>query len=68
MEKSVYHASLKKMQEAGVSAEYCHGWATGALGNTALEEQRITDDYTAGYEDGKTGITDSYQNWIKKKI
>lgn len=61
----MYHATLKKMQEAGASAEYCHGWASGALGNTALEEQRVTDDYTAGYEDGKNGDAEAYKNWIK---
>jgi len=64
MDKTEYHAALKKMQESGASSQYCHGWASGALANTALEEQRVTDDYTAGYEDGQAGITDGYTKWI----
>jgi hypothetical protein len=64
MEKSLYHSTLKTMQEAGASKAYCHGWATGALGNPPLEEQRITDDYTAGYEDGKNGQTDGYKRFV----
>lgn len=64
MDKSTYHSTLKTMQEAGASAEYCHGWASGALENTPLEEQRVTEAYTAGYEDGKAGVTDGFQKWI----
>ena len=66
MEKSLYHSTLKAMHDAGVSAAYCHGWASGALGNPLLEEQRITDDYTAGYEDGKNGATDGWDQWVNK--
>ena len=66
MEQSLYHSTLKAMQEAGASQAYCHGWASGALGNPELEEQRVTEDYTAGYEDGKNGVTDAYQQWVKK--
>jgi len=65
MEKSQYHAALKTMQESGASPEYCHGWASGSLANTPLEEQRITEAYTAGYEDGKAGNTEGYKNWIQ---
>lgn len=54
------------MQDAGVSSEYCHGWATGALGNPALEEQRITEDYNAGYDDGKAGVTDGFKKWVSE--
>jgi len=67
MEKSVYHQTLKSMHDAGVSDDYYHGWASGALGNPELEEQRITDGYTAGYEHGKSGELDGYKDWIKDK-
>lgn len=53
------------MQEAGAKAQYCHGWASGCLGNTPLEEQRVTDAYTAGYEDGKAGNTNGYKEWLE---
>jgi len=66
MEPELYHSTLKKMHEAGVSSDYYHGWASGALGNTPLEEQRVTDGYTAGYEDGSNGNADSYKKWLKK--
>jgi len=54
------------MHDAGVADDYYHGWASGALGNTALEEQRVTEGYTAGYEDGSSGTTDAYKKWLKK--
>ena len=65
MEKPLYHATLKTMQEAGVMPQYSHGWATGALDNTPLEEQRVTDAYTAGFEDGQNAVLDGYKQWIK---
>lgn len=66
MDKSTYHSTLKKMHDAGVSAAYCHGWATGALDNPELEEQRVTEQYTAGYEHGKEGVLDGYKDWVTK--
>jgi len=65
MDKNTYHETLKAMHEAGVSKAYYHGWATGALDNPELEEQRITEDYSAGYEHGKNAVTDGYKEWIK---
>jgi len=66
MEKTSYHATLKEMHDAGVDSAYYHGWASGALGNPELEEQRITDAYSAGFEHGKDGNTDGYKSWINK--
>jgi len=65
MDKSIYHSTLKAMHEAGVRDAYCHGWASGVLGNPELEEQRITTDYTTGYEHGKSGNLDGYKDFIK---
>ncbi len=67
MDKSQYHSTLKAMADAGVSDAYYHGWASGALGNPELEEQRITEGYTAGYEHGQTGVLDGYKDWIEAK-
>jgi hypothetical protein len=64
MDKPTYHATLKTMQDAGVDMRYYHGWASGALENTPLEEQRVTEAYTAGYEDGKSGSTEGYKQWL----
>jgi len=66
MENKVYHGTLKTMYEAGVAKDYYHGWATGALGNTPLEEQRVTEGYTAGVEDGASGNTEGYKKWLKQ--
>ncbi len=67
MDKPTYHVTLKKMQEAGVDMRYYHGWASGALQNTPLEEQRVTEAYNAGYEDGKSGNTEAFLQWIGEK-
>lgn len=67
MDKTNYHSTLKAMHDAGVSDAYYHGWASGALGNPVLEEQRVTEDYTAGYEHGKEGDLEGYKSWIKAK-
>ncbi len=64
MDKATYHATLKAMNEAGVDNAYCHGWATAVLDNPAIEEQRITEAYTAGYDHGKEEVTDGYKDWI----
>lgn len=66
MDKAIYHKTLKTMHDAGVVPEYSHGWASGALGNTPLEEQRVTDAYTAGYDDGSNGKKDGYKSWLSK--
>ncbi len=66
MDKNLYHKSLKNMHEAGVSRDYYHGWASGALGNPQIEEQRLTEEYTAGYEDGSNGVTDAFEKWVVK--
>jgi len=67
MDKSQYHSTLKAMHDAGVSDAYYHGWASGALGNPVLEEQRVTEAYTAGYEHGQAGVVDGYKDWVKTK-
>lgn len=64
MDKSIFHATLKAMQDAGVARQYSHGWASGVLGNPALEPQRVTEAYTAGYEDGSNGVTDAFKTWV----
>lgn len=53
------------MHDAGVAPEYAHGWASGALGNPSLEEQRVTEAYEAGYQHGQDGNTDGYSEWLK---
>jgi len=66
MDKKLYHLTLKTMHEAGVDKNYYHGWATGALDNTPLEIQRVTEAYTAGVADGSNGVQDGYKSWLEK--
>jgi len=66
MDTTLYHQTLKAMQDSGANKDYCYGWASGALGNPAREEQRATEAYTTGYEHGSTGVTDAWQSWVNQ--
>jgi len=61
----VYYDTVDKMEKDGVNREYMIGWMSGYLRNPKLEEQRVTDGYTAGYEDGENKNTDHMKDWIK---
>ena len=61
-----YYDTINTMEKKGVDKEYINGWACGFLHNPKREEQRITDAYTAGYEDGLKSSTDSASKWVKK--
>jgi hypothetical protein len=61
-----YNAHITAMEKAGVDPEYVHGWQGGFLVNPKREEQRVTEAYEAGYEDGAAHKTDGFKNWAKK--
>nr|BAW82209.1 conserved hypothetical protein [Calyptogena laubieri symbiont] len=48
-----YYEGVKKMEEMGVNDNYIQGWVAGFLNNPEIEEQRITNEWKSGYEDGK---------------
>ena len=54
-----YYETVTKLEKDGIDPEYIQGWAGGFLENPLREEQRVTDAYTAGYEDGKNQSTDN---------
>lgn len=54
-----YYDTVDQLEKAGVSREYILGWMGGYLGNPDREEQRVTEAYTAGYEDAQNGNTDN---------
>jgi len=54
-----YYDTVSKMENDGISAEYMDGWMSGYLQNPEREEQRVTDAYSAGYEDGTAKNTDN---------
>jgi hypothetical protein len=53
-----YYDTIDQMEKAGIDPEYINGWASGYLQNPKREEQRITEAYDAGYEDGEGKTTD----------
>lgn len=60
-----YYDAVDKMDKAGVDWEYVQGWIGGYLGNPEREEQRVTDAYSAGYEDGQERNADNFDSWTK---
>ena len=60
-----YRDNVTKMEDMGVDAEYVLGWQGGFLGHPEREEQRATEAYTAGFEDGQEKSADNFGNWVK---
>ena len=63
---SDYYESIDKMEKAKVSRDYIVGWASGYLQNPMREEQRITEAYEAGYNDGTDKNADNFKEWVDK--
>lgn len=60
-----YYETVDKMEKSNIDPEYMDGWMSGYLKNPLREEQRVTDAYSAGYEDGKAGSTDHMSEYAK---
>ncbi len=60
-----YRDAVTKMESVGVDPEYIVGWQGGYLGHPEREEQRVTEAYTAGYEDGQEKNADNFDKWKK---
>lgn len=60
-----YHSAIVEMEGKNVDSEYIQGWIAGYLQNPTREEQRVTEAYEAGYEDGENKTTDNYSSWVK---
>jgi len=61
---NTYYEQISKMEQQGVNRDYIVGWATGFLRNPKVEEQRATDAYDAGFNDGMEGKVDSFSSWV----
>ncbi|GAB4355625.1 MAG: hypothetical protein Kow006_22150 [Gammaproteobacteria bacterium] len=59
-----YYDSVTRLEEMGVHPDYILGWQGGYLRNPPLEEQRLTEPYSAGYEDGLNRNTDHAEEWL----
>lgn len=60
-----YHDAIDKMEKAGVDRDYISGWALGYMEAPEREEQRATEAYEAGYNDGKEKNDGNFQDWVK---
>lgn len=60
-----YYDAVVKMEEMGVDPEYIQGWQGGYLLNVKREEQRLTEAYEAGYEDGLARTQENFSKWAK---
>ena len=58
-----YYETIDKLEKMGVNPDYLQGWVGGFLGNPQREEQRVTEAYSAGYEDGQNKTIDSAADW-----
>ncbi len=65
MDRTFYYTAVDKMQKMQVDSEYVHGWIGGYMGNPKREEQRISDAYEAGYEDGESSNVSKFEAWTK---
>ncbi len=61
----LYRDAIAKMEAASVDPDYVIGWQGGYLGHPKREEQRATEAYTAGYEDGREKNADNFEQWKK---
>ena len=60
---NAYYETVVHLEKLGIDQDYIQGWVGGYLRNPEREEQRVTDAYKAGYEDGQAGVTDKAQDW-----
>ena len=60
-----YRDGITKMEDMGVDPEYVLGWQGGYLGHPEREEQRVTEAYEAGYNDGREKSLDNMGSWVK---
>ena len=62
--KQAYRDAITQMEGLSVNPEYVLGWQGGYLGHPKREEQRVTEAYEAGYEDGGSESTENFNQWI----
>lgn len=62
-----YRDAITQMEEMQLQPEYILGWQGGFLGHPQREEQRLTEAYEAGYNDGQEKTTENFGNWVDAK-
>ena len=61
-----YYEAIDKMEKADVQRDYIVGWASGYLDNPRIEQQRVTDSWEAGYNDGKEKNDSNFSSWSRQ--
>lgn len=64
MDHQLYRRTIVEMESKNVDREYVQGWIGGFMGNPKREEQRVTEAYEKGYEDGQNQNASNYERWI----
>ena len=64
MDHQIYFKAIDRMEKLSVDSEYIQGWIGGFMANPKREEQRITEAYTAGYEDGENTDESNFESWV----
>jgi len=59
-----YYEAVVEMEKMQVNREYILGWMGGYLQNPMREEQRVTEPYEAGYNDGTKHSKENFTKWI----
>ena len=65
MDYQLYHRTIVEMEKKNVDREYIQGWIGGFMGNPKREEQRLSEAYEKGYQDGESRNTSSYEDWVQ---
>ena len=63
MTENQYYETIDKLEKMGVDEQYIQGWASGYMRCPQREEQRVTQAYTEGYEDGSNKEISRAENW-----
>lgn len=58
-----YRDAIEAMERQGTDPEYVLGWQGGYLGHPTREEQRLSEAYQAGFEDGQARETGNFGRW-----
>jgi|TARA_B110000285_G_scaffold201981_1_gene237006 hypothetical protein len=62
---SDYFNKVTELEKMNASDDYIIGWQEGYQSSPKVEEQRLSDAYEAGYEDGENKNIDNAANFKK---
>ena len=58
-----YFDKVTELENMNADDQYILGWQEGYPDSPEVEEQRVTDAYQAGYEDGKNNNFDNVEKY-----